>query len=140
MIRSFLNLLYKRVNNHKKRKRTAWVAVICNSQILLGLRSEKCNNSGKWNFFGGKIDPFEKPSHAARRELFEESRLNVHLDELQFITTIGDNYYYKVELMDKIELEPTDESEVIQWFDLDKLPEPLHKKTKILFLENYKLD
>lgn len=48
-----------------------------NGRYLLCKRPEGKNHSGKWEFPGGKLEPGESISQAARRELAEELSLNV---------------------------------------------------------------
>lgn len=46
-------------------------------KLLLGKRPERKRHGGLWEFPGGKIDPGEGPTEAARRELAEELGLRV---------------------------------------------------------------
>lgn len=60
------------------------VIVEKNGAILLGKRNKEPLN-GKWILPGGKIEPFEKWEDAAKRELREETGLEV---EIQDIVTV----------------------------------------------------
>ncbi len=51
-------------------------------QILLGLRAPHITMGGRWDLFGGKIEPGESPEEALCRELEEETSLRVKPDRL----------------------------------------------------------
>lgn len=56
------------------------VIVESNGEILLGLK-KRGFGAGKWNGFGGKVEPGESIADAARRELREEALIDaVHLE------------------------------------------------------------
>jgi len=52
-----------------------WVAVVSSSshRVLLARRAPTTRNAGQWNFFGGGMDPGERPMKTAIRELKEEA-------------------------------------------------------------------
>ena len=52
-----------------------WVAVACSTthRVLLARRAPSTRNAGQWNFFGGGLDPGERPFKTALRELKEEA-------------------------------------------------------------------
>jgi 8-oxo-dGTP diphosphatase len=54
------------------------VIVIDQERVLLGARA-KDPNRGKWILPGGKIEPFESIEEAARREIREETGLEIEL-------------------------------------------------------------
>jgi 8-oxo-dGTP pyrophosphatase MutT (NUDIX family)/predicted GNAT family N-acyltransferase len=69
------------------RRRLAWreaVAgvVVREGCVLLGLRAPQLAMGGRWDLFGGKIEPGEEPLEALRRELREETSLEVKPDRL----------------------------------------------------------
>ena len=52
--------------------------IIQNNKVLIGLRSEKDNGGGLWEFPGGKIEINESSEEAVIRELNEELDIFVH--------------------------------------------------------------
>lgn len=54
------------------------VIVIQGDRVLLGVRGKEPNR-GKWVLPGGKIKPFESIEEAARREIREETGLDIEL-------------------------------------------------------------
>ncbi len=56
------------------RRKTVAVLPYRNDKVLMQLRDEKPTivYPGNWGFFGGDIDPGEKPIQGAKRELYEE--------------------------------------------------------------------
>ncbi|MCH2174521.1 MAG: 8-oxo-dGTP diphosphatase [Lentisphaeria bacterium] len=50
------------------------------------VKKEQDYHKGKWNALGGKFEPGEVPSECARREIFEES--GIQIDKLEFKGTI----------------------------------------------------
>ncbi|XP_032896690.1 7,8-dihydro-8-oxoguanine triphosphatase isoform X1 [Amblyraja radiata] len=103
------------------------VMVIKQHQILLGMK-KRGFGAGRWNGFGGKVQPGETIEEGAKRELFEESSLTVH--SLEKIGRILFEFVGETELMDvhifrteSYQGEPEESEEMRpQWFDLDKLP------------------
>ena len=61
-----------------------WVAVVCSStrRVLLARRAPTTRNAGQWNFFGGGLDPGERPVKTALRELKEEAGIVAAKDDL----------------------------------------------------------
>jgi len=55
-------------------KLTTLVFIRRGDEILLGMK-KRGFGEGRWNGFGGKIEPGESPLAGAKRELLEESRL-----------------------------------------------------------------
>uniref|UniRef100_A0A8C7H202 Oxidized purine nucleoside triphosphate hydrolase n=1 Tax=Oncorhynchus kisutch TaxID=8019 RepID=A0A8C7H202_ONCKI len=81
-------------------------------RVLLGMK-KRWFGAGKWNGFGGKVQPGETIEEAARRELQEESGLTVDKQLLDVHVFRADNYNG----------EPTESDEMSpQWFDSDKIP------------------
>tara|TARA_A100001015_G_scaffold282386_1_gene346587 strand:- start:278 stop:727 length:450 start_codon:yes stop_codon:yes gene_type:complete len=60
--------------NSALKKRVVVVLPKLKNKILMQLRDERSDidQPGRWGFFGGQIDRFERPNNAVKRELFEE--------------------------------------------------------------------
>ncbi|KAL1278467.1 hypothetical protein QQF64_025140 [Cirrhinus molitorella] len=103
------------------------VLVVQPGRVLLGMK-KRGFGAGKWNGFGGKVQPGETIEQAARRELLEESGLTV--DILHKIGNIKFEFIGETELLDvhifradTYKGEPTESDEMRpQWFDIDKIP------------------
>ncbi|XP_071240768.1 oxidized purine nucleoside triphosphate hydrolase-like [Salvelinus alpinus] len=103
------------------------VLVVQPGRVLLGMK-KRGFGAGKWNGFGGKVQPGETIEEAARRELQEESGLTV--DALDKIGNIKFEFIRETELLDahvfradNYNGEPTESDEMRpQWFDSDKIP------------------
>ncbi|XP_048348501.1 oxidized purine nucleoside triphosphate hydrolase [Sphaerodactylus townsendi] len=109
------------------RKLFTLVMVVQPHRILLGMK-KRGFGAGRWNGFGGKLQPGETIEQAARRELQEESGLTV--DVLQKAGRITFEFTGDTELMevhifraDSVQGEPTESDEMRpQWFELDRVP------------------
>ncbi|CAL8273382.1 unnamed protein product [Lota lota] len=103
------------------------VLVIEPGRVLLGMK-KRGFGAGKWNGFGGKVQTGETIEDAARRELKEESGLEVDvLEKIGNITFefVGENELLDVHIFrsDSYNGEPTESDEMRpQWFDIDKIP------------------
>ena len=66
---------------------SVWVAVVCSAtrRVLLAKRAPTTRNAGQWNFFGGGVDPGERPLKTAVRELKEEGGIVVNREELMVL-------------------------------------------------------
>lgn len=53
------------------------VFILQDDKILLGLK-KRGFGAGRWNGFGGKVEPGESIEEAAKREVFEESGITVN--------------------------------------------------------------
>ncbi|KAJ7992404.1 hypothetical protein DPEC_G00278190 [Dallia pectoralis] len=103
------------------------VLVVQPGRVLLGMK-KRGFGVGKWNGFGGKVQPGETIEEAARRELLEESGLTV--DALAKIGNIKFEFVGETEVLDvhifradSYNGEPTESDEMRpQWFDSDKIP------------------
>jgi 8-oxo-dGTP pyrophosphatase MutT (NUDIX family) len=107
-------------------------ATICycvkDDTVLLGMKKSGFGK-GKWNGFGGKVDPGETNEEAAARELFEESSLATDPSSLEKIAQI--KFYFgekpKFECHAYIARtwtgEPEETQEMApQWFLVDDIP------------------
>lgn len=139
--------------NQKKLKIGAGVGVMMmrNGKILLGRRhsdpgkaSSELHGGGTWTMPGGKLDFGESFESGARREVLEETGIelknlkvfcvnNNKVEHAQFITIglFADDFEGEPKI-----LEP-DEIVEWQWFDLENLPTPLFFPSARV-LENYK--
>jgi 8-oxo-dGTP diphosphatase/2-hydroxy-dATP diphosphatase len=111
----------------KSRKQYTLVFVLESSRILLGLK-KRGFGSGKWNGFGGKVEPNETIEQAAKRELLEESHLTANgLDKIGVITFefMGNPVLMEVHVftVNAFEGQPLESEEMRpQWFDRDSIP------------------
>jgi len=109
-------------------KKFTLVLITKNNQILLGLK-KRGFGMGKFNGFGGKVEADESIEEAARREVFEETSLEIKtLTKLAIIdfawqdnkrppqevhVFYSDNFIGRPEETE--EMRPN-------WFDIDKIP------------------
>ena len=127
----------------------AGVMVYCKNAILLAKRIEKCPITNKttdfpgyWSIFCGSIEKGESPIECAQRELFEETKINVEINDLQYMKDSGELSIYKYELDSLVLPELNFEHTESGWFMMDSiniLPEPIDKKI-INLIELHKLD
>jgi 8-oxo-dGTP diphosphatase/2-hydroxy-dATP diphosphatase len=97
------------------------------SQILLGMK-KRGFGAGRWNGFGGKVEPGETIAEAAARELFEES--NVVADDLLDIGTLIFKFIDETPDLEvhifratKFSGEPQETEEMRpQWFKIKDIP------------------
>lgn len=130
----------------EKQARVGFGVMILNSknQVLLGKRNEDpkkassaLRGEGTWTCPGGKLDFGESLVDGAKREVKEETGLDVkkleffsltdeRAPEVQFITAgfLCKKYSGKVKTM-----EPEEITEW-QWFDMDNLPKPMYPPSK----------
>ncbi|MHC4188434.1 MAG: NUDIX domain-containing protein [Planctomycetota bacterium] len=104
------------------------------SEVLMQFK----NKGREWEFPGGKLDGSETAPECARRELFEETRIQaLELEQLFYIdhqNKFGDKFGCVMFLVTAWTgtpalAEPNKQS-VIGWFALDALPKPLTKATQ----------
>lgn len=97
------------------------------NKILIGQRTTPDAYEGKWEFPGGKIEPFESAEEALRRELWEEIGISVS-HTVQFMTFEYDYPDRKVllyfRLVERYEGNPiAREQQNLQWVQLSRLGE-----------------
>ena len=106
-------------------------ALILRDQRLLMVQRAIEPFQGYWDIPGGFLEPGEHPADAARREVLEETGLEISLEDQPFAILIdrydesGDytlNIYY-VSMVVAGEPKLNDENSALQWFPLDALPE-----------------
>jgi len=116
-------------------------------QLLLGKRIDKHNNSGQnscWQFPGGHLEQEETVIECAAREVMEETGLEIKrlrhfgftdktfvMADSRYITLLVSGDYVSGEAQT---LEP-EKCEGWQWFDYQRLPEPLFKPIEIFLLQ-----
>ncbi len=116
----------------RKGKEIMKKATICfciqDDRVLLGMKKESFG-AGKWNGFGGKVEPDESPLAAAVRELYEESGLTASEQDLKQVALV--RFYFDKEpkfechvyLTHAWQNEPIETQEMRpQWFPLNALP------------------
>uniref|UniRef100_A0A8C5R2H3 Oxidized purine nucleoside triphosphate hydrolase n=1 Tax=Leptobrachium leishanense TaxID=445787 RepID=A0A8C5R2H3_9ANUR len=103
------------------------VFVVQPSKILLGMK-KRGFGMGRWNGFGGKVQPGETIEEAAKRELWEESCLTVNtlekIGQIKF-EFVGSTELFDVHVFhtDHFIGEPAESEEMRpQWFELEKIP------------------
>ena len=110
------------------------------NQILLGLRAGHRGGAGTWGLIGGKTVVGEPIEVTAQREIFEETGLNVQLEDLHVInlfttqSTPTAMFYQIGVLVKKYSGSPANKEpnkcDQLKFFDLDKLPTNLFLGTK----------
>ncbi len=109
-------------------------------QILLQKRgADSRNETGKWSKPGGKIDFGETAIEAMKREVREETNLEIeiwgylphtdHIIKKENQHWIAINYLANLKSGDLKILEPH-KCEKMKWFDIDKLPKKIVQTTK----------
>ena len=112
-------------------------------QLLLGKRVVR-GESDCWQFPGGRLEDGESVVECARREVFEETGVEVKncrhvgftdnsfvVDSCKFIALLVSCEYEAGQVR---VLEP-DKCNVWQWFDYQQLPSPLFKPIEIFLLQ-----
>jgi 8-oxo-dGTP diphosphatase len=97
-------------------------------QILLGRRAD-APSAGKWDILGGFMNEFEQPLDALRRELREETGLEV--EPVRFVGAVSDRYGESGNATLNLcwtarvvsgEPTPADDVVELRWFAPDELP------------------
>ena len=125
------------------------VMILDDNKVLLGHRSKDKKDTGGifgidcWTLPGGKQEYFETFFECAKREVKEET--NLEIGELKLFGAADDiqpdRHYITLHIIAKKHsgelkvMEPTKEDRW-EWFDLDKLPQNLHSPSK-KFIEEY---
>ncbi len=100
------------------------------SEILLGLKKAGFA-TGKWNGFGGKIEPGESPVAAAARELYEEVSIRVERQDLAPVAYLDFAFPARPEWDQKVHVflarqwegEPVESVEMRpHWFAIGEIP------------------
>lgn len=61
-------------------------------QLLLTRRPEGKHHAGRWEFFGGKLDEGEDYKDACVREGFEEARVKIKKENLEYLSEVNHPY------------------------------------------------
>lgn len=108
--------------------------VIENGKVLL----MKAKDDDKWKTLGGKLKTTESLIECIKRESVEEIKQEVSIvDETPIcsVEDINDSlvviFYFSCKLSSKVEVEVSDDDEIIGWFDVDNLPANLFSSTRI---------
>ena len=125
------------------------VMILDDNKVLLGHRSKDKKDTGGifeidyWTLPGGKQEYFETFFECAKREVKEET--NLEIGELKLFGAADDiqpdRHYITLHIIAKKHsgelkvMEPTKEDRW-EWFDLDKLPQNLYSPSK-KFIEEY---
>lgn len=116
-------------------------------QVLMGLRKGS-HGSGEWSFPGGHMEFGERIFETAKREVKEETGLDIEefklisvADEMRYIKTDG-KHYLNIGVEGEYQsgepnLEEPDKWETWKWFDLNDLPNNLFEGTELV-IRNYK--
>jgi 8-oxo-dGTP diphosphatase len=104
--------------------------IVRNGKVLMLLRSDACrNNRGMWTIPGGMVEPFERLEDAIRREVKEETGLDVTAVEFMAVsdrTFDGEHWVsilYRCDAAgEPMNAEPEKHVE-IAWKNLNNLPE-----------------
>jgi len=72
-IQNFLNFEMNRIGD----KRNAVICILRNKEHFVFIERKNKPNRGRYVPIGGKIEPFESPTQAAVREIYEEAGINV---------------------------------------------------------------
>lgn len=109
-----------------------------NGQVLLGKRLSK-HGTGTWAPPGGHLEFGESIQLCASREFFEETGLRIPLNTIETFATTNDmfydedKHYVTIHCRTKIDdsqikniiVKEPNKCETWQWFDLNKLPNPM---------------
>ncbi len=101
--------------------------IVENGKILLGMK-KRGFGAGKWNGFGGNLEPGETPEQAMIREFREEAAIEViKLEEVgqinfSFVSDPAEPEVHFFQIT-KYSGDPTESEEMLpEWFDIDKIP------------------
>ncbi len=102
--------------------------VVDDGRALLGLRAHE-PDAGRWDLLGGFLEEGEEPLDGLRRELLEETGLDIEPGEYlgAYADSYGENGTAVLNLVFDARLAagdmaPADDVADLRWFDLDDLP------------------
>ncbi len=123
------------------------VIVIKEESVLLGKRKGSHGN-GSWNFPGGHLEHFEEIKDCARREVMEETGLDIELIDKYSIATTNDffrkenKHYITIFLRGQylggqpVNKEPN-RCDGWEWYNWNNLPTPLFLPIQNLLKQGY---
>lgn len=126
------------MEQHNKPKVGIGVMILKDGRVLLGKRKGS-HGEGEYAFPGGHLEYMESFEDCARREVDEECGIkikNIQFQLLANVTKYAPKHYVHIGLLAEWEegkpevLEP-EKSEFWDWYELDKLPEPMFKMCEI---------
>jgi 8-oxo-dGTP pyrophosphatase MutT (NUDIX family) len=122
-----------------KKNKGAGILFVCDNEVLL-LQNKK----GIWEIPGGKKEKGEKYLDAARRETSEECSMSpafLMVGNYTFENLKNKYKIYFAKINKKFNCKISNEHSNFKWFDLKKLPQPLHVKVieALDFLKNNSL-
>lgn len=114
------------------------VMILKNNKVLLGKRKGLLGE-GEYAFPGGHLEYMESFENCARRETKEECEVeiqNIRFQVLANITGYAPNHYTHIGVIaewkeGEPELLEPEKCESWDWYEIDKLPEPMFKMCKI---------
>nr|WP_263323508.1 8-oxo-dGTP diphosphatase [Neobacillus sp. Marseille-Q6967] len=93
---------------------------VVKGEVVLMLLREKEPNKGKWNGVGGKIDPYETPLESCKREVWEETGLNIRNPVFRGIIALDGIESIYVYVCDEFEGEILASNEgILEWKSLN---------------------
>ena len=123
----------KHMQEYNRPKVGVGVIVIKDNKVLLGQR-KNAHGEGSWSFAGGHLEMNETPEECAQRETLEEVGIRIkNPRSVAFTNDIfkdENKHYVTIYVLSEYDLgeirvmEP-DKCERWEWFEWDKLPQPL---------------
>ena len=117
------------------------VILLCKNKILLGKRKGS-HGDGEWCFPGGHLEFNEIPEDCGKRELKEETGIDLYKFTPNDMGYTNDIFYqynkhyitiyqlYRLDTPIQPELKEPDKCFAWNWFDIDNLPSPLFLSVK----------
>lgn len=121
------------------------VIVVKNKKVLLGKR-KNAHGEGSWCFPGGHLEFNEAVEDCARREVYEEAGIKIkNIKQAGFTNDIFEKerkhyvtlYVISEYASGEVEIKELDKCERWEWFEWDKLPEPLFLPVQNLLKQGF---
>jgi len=121
------------------------VIIIKDNKVLLGKR-KNAHGAGSWNFPGGHLEYGESWENCATRETIEET--NIIINNIRFAAATNDifpmeeKHYITIYMLaeyksGEVKIMEPDKCEEWDWFEWDKLPQPLFIPAQNLLKTNF---